>query len=80
LIDVWRTHVNDFTGYKTQYEASNHVCKFTGISSEVVGYDGAFYPPALECYLSSSSHSLADVSAYYSHLGMFDNAISGEIE
>lgn len=80
LIDVWRTHVNDFTGYKTRYESSSHMCKSTGMSSEVVGYDGAFYPPALEQYLSSSSHSLADVSAFYSHLGILDNAVSSEVD
>jgi len=76
LIDVWRTHINDFTGYKTRYEASTHICKYTGISSEVVDYDGAFYPPALERYLTSSGHTLSSISSYYQHLQFFDNDIS----
>lgn len=65
LIDVWRTHINDFTGYKTRYESSTHICKYTGISSEVVDYDGAFYPPALDRYLMSSDHTLSSLSSYY---------------
>ena len=47
LIDVWRNNTKDFTSYQTRYERSAHICKFTGISSEVVDYDGGFYPPAL---------------------------------
>lgn len=66
LIDVWKTNVRDFTSYSTRYEQSNHVCRYTNISSEVVDYDGAFYPPALDAYLERS-HQL---SSYYSHLNL----------
>lgn len=62
--NIWKSNVNDFTGYATRYESSNHICKYTGNWSEVVSYDGAFYPPALDAYLSSS-HTLDEVSAYY---------------
>ncbi len=52
LVDVWKTHVRDFTSYTTRYEQSNHICRYTNKWSEMVDYDGAFYPPALSTYLS----------------------------
>ena len=66
VIDVWKNNIPDFTGYITKYEDSNHIARYTGRWSEVVGYEGAFYPPALEKYLKSQS--LNSLSAYYSHL------------
>lgn len=37
--------------------------------SEVVGYEGAFYPPALDAYRKSSlPHGLNKIEKYYTHL------------
>lgn len=47
-IDLWKNNAVDYTGYVTRYEASNHYDSFTNEYSEVVDYDGLFYPPALE--------------------------------
>ena len=69
IVNIWKSNVHDFTGYTTRYESSNHMCKYTGVWSEVVDYDGAFYPPAIDLYLSSS-HTFNDVSTYYSHLNI----------
>ena len=38
----------DYSGYQSRYEDSNHVADNTQFVSEVVDYDGAFYPPAVE--------------------------------
>ena len=46
-VDAWKTNMQDYTGYQTEYESSTHLTE-GGISSEVVGYEGAFYPPAVE--------------------------------
>lgn len=67
-VDLWRHQVNDFTGYTTRYEQSNHVSKHTKLPSEVVDYDGLFYPPALEKYLEEPSYD--SIEEYYSHLNM----------
>lgn len=45
-IDVWRHNLVDYTGYVTRYETSEHTLDST--FSEVVDYDGAFYPPAID--------------------------------
>lgn len=72
LIDVWRNNIHDFTSYQTRYEQSNHICKYTGLSSVVVDYDGAFYPDALSSYFSSWNQLLSNdfLSTWYSHLNI----------
>jgi len=64
--------VPDLTGYRTRYETSNHLCRYTDVFSEVVDYDGAFYPPALKQYLDGKT-AVEDLDAYYKHLNMSDD-------
>lgn len=45
----------DFSGYTTRYEKSDNKDRTTGIFCEVVDYDGGFYPPAVEEYLSMNA-------------------------
>lgn len=72
----------DYSGYTTRYEYSDHY--HDTMSSEVVAYDGAFYPPALSSFRKDREEFIWQVSAgyvgsesestyfekYYSHLGM----------
>lgn len=72
----------DYSGYTTRYEYSDHY--HDTMSSEVVAYDGAFYPPALSAFISDGAEFIDQVSAgyvgsdseftyfekYYSHLGL----------
>ena len=53
VISVWSNNMKDFTSYSTRYESSNHICRYTTKFSEMVDYDGAFYPPALDALLST---------------------------
>ena len=73
VINVWKNNIYDFTGYSTKYEQSNHICEYTNRWSEVVGYEGAFYPPALEAYLKVSVKDVSHLSAYYAHLRIDEN-------
>ena len=68
VINVWKNNTLDFTGYSTKYEQSNHICEYTNRWSEVVGYEGSFYPPALEAYLKSTSRNVDSLNEYYAHL------------
>lgn len=71
VIDVWKFNINDFSGYQTRYEGSDHVCQYTSKWSEVVDYDGAFYPPALSAYrIKGASTNVSDLSVYYAHLNL----------
>ena len=73
VIDVWRNNTYDFTGYSTRYEQSNHICQYTQKWNEVVGYEGAFYPPAVEKYVSDPSSDVVSLSSYYDHLNLDKN-------
>ena len=46
--DISKPRYPDYSGYQSRYENSNHVADDTLFVSEVVDYDGAFYPPAVE--------------------------------
>lgn len=51
VINVWKTDSQffDTTGYASRYEVSQNQPKNVDLkSNEVVDYDGAFYPPAVE--------------------------------
>lgn len=77
LIDVWDNHLKEFTSYSTRYEQSNHFCRYTNLSSKVVDYDGAFYPPALSSYINTGSLS----PEYYNHLRLdADVELSSKID
>ena len=45
----------DYSGYKSGYEATIHTknIKTSTATNEVDGYDGAFYPPALDMFLNN---------------------------
>ena len=47
-LDLSKPRYPDYSGYQSRYEDSNHVADNTQFVSEVVDYDGAFYPPAVE--------------------------------
>lgn len=47
-IDISKPRYPDYSGYQSRYERSMHVADGTQFVSEVVDYDGAFYPPAVE--------------------------------
>lgn len=50
-INLWTNYQRsraDYSGYVTRYERSDNKSPATGDVNEVVDYDGAFYPPAIE--------------------------------
>jgi len=47
-LDLSQPRYPDYSGYQSRYEDSSHVADNTQFVSEVVDYDGAFYPPAVE--------------------------------
>ena len=77
IISVWRNNTIDFTSYATRYEQSDHVCRYTNTYNDMVDYDGAFYPPALDKYLRTKK-SLSAIDAFvneeYSHLNIANDA------
>ena len=46
-INIWKNHNLDYSGYTSTYEYSDHYSDINTITSEVVGYEGSFYPPAV---------------------------------
>lgn len=75
MVDVWKHSVCDYTGYMSRYEKSEHISRYTNKYSEVVDYDGAFYPPALEEYLNGDRVLSGSMYKYYRHLDI-DRSIS----
>lgn len=47
-LDLSRPRYPDYSGYQSRYEDSGHVADSTLFVSEVVDYDGAFFPPAVQ--------------------------------
>lgn len=43
----------DYSGYTTRYESSNHTDQEFELTSDIIDYEGAFYPPAVE-YLNNA--------------------------
>ena len=61
-IDAWRTNSIDYSGYVTDYERSSHISN-KKVWSEVVDYEGGFYPPAVDMFLdltTTDSRSVFD--------------------
>ena len=52
VINIWENNTIDFSGYTTRYEISKHIDENVSYS-EVVDYDGSFYPPAVEDYVKN---------------------------
>lgn len=50
IINTWSTGAMDYCGYRTRYEKSTNRIEVRSktIKHELVDYDGAFYPPAIE--------------------------------
>lgn len=58
VIDKWRyPDVWDFSGYTSRYEKSRHSPGTMVGFSEVVDYDGPFYPPAIEYLVRNGTGS-----------------------
>lgn len=60
-IGLWNDTGIDHTGYQTRYEASNHMA---GIRNDqfqkVVGYDGAFFPDAVDFWFKNGSQAVVE--------------------
>lgn len=64
-IDTWinaNKGLADYTGYLSRYEMSENYAPATGVQNEVVDYDGAFYPPALEEFRSLPTACISSVA------------------
>lgn len=64
-IDTWKHYKDglvDYSGYVSRYEKSDNIAKQSNIENEVVDYDGAFYQPAVNEFLSSANACINSVS------------------
>lgn len=58
IINKWmHPELMDYSGYTSRYEASHHQSTDSRLTSEVVDYDGPFYPPAVEFLLKDGVES-----------------------
>ena len=61
-INKWlNPNMIDYSGYTTRYESSTHTTSRSQISSEVIDYDGGFYPPAVDMMNQASATSMASL-------------------
>ena len=65
--------VYDYTGYTTKYESSNHQGIQNGKHSEVIDYEGAFYPPAVD-YLKAA-YSTEGHASFFRCLASISSAV-----
>ena len=61
-LDLSKPRYPDYSGYQSRYETSYHVADNTQLVSEVVDYDGAFYPPAVDWMNSNSTKAISSVN------------------
>jgi len=61
-INVAVNNQYDYSGYKTRYETTPHDGQY-----DVEGYDGIFFPPAMEDFLGDSESFIESVSSMISH-------------
>lgn len=62
--NTWMNTANglvDYTGYLSRYEKEDNRQSKTGIFNEVVDYDGAFYPPAIEMFHKNQKQCIESV-------------------
>lgn len=85
-INFWKNEGIDYSGYSTRYENSYHT-SIDGIFSEVIDYDGAFYPPAANLLKSNtkqwvmnniSSRNGELYKRFYKHLSPTDEELREE--
>ena len=58
--DFWKYNIPDFTGYMTRYEHEKHnLTDSCGTVSPLTGYDGLFYPSAIEEFVAAHERSMA---------------------
>lgn len=47
-LDISKQRGIDYSGYRSGYESSQHIANNERLVSEIVDYDGPFYPPAVD--------------------------------
>lgn len=57
LINIWQNPLNSNTDYQSRYEQVSHRTT-SGTESEVIGYDGLFYPNALYDFLRTNGNEV----------------------
>lgn len=89
VVDIWKNNAYDFSGYRTSYEVGQHASNINnGKIVECADYDGMFYPPALNEYITAYKvgklNSLtADIinrcgdfyTKYYKHLNLVNEEL-----
>lgn len=91
VINVWNTNTQffDTTGYVSRYELSQNQPKDLDIASnEVVDYDGAFYPPAVEmlrndfdgCLESLKNKEGDFYNRFFKHLSLNNTELNREYQ
>jgi len=75
IINLWKSDLYDWSGYKSKYETQNNVNEQSNKESPVAGFTGLFYPPALEEFLDNPDVFIMktqenDPESYYYHLNL----------
>lgn len=81
-IDLWVNNNLDYSGYTTRYEQSNHYSSTNTMTSEVIGYDGLFYPPAVEMFVKDADRCISSIDSLQRinlTKNAIENSISGDI-
>lgn len=91
VINIWLNNSFDFSGYQTSYEIGTHKSiQNSAIPSEVIDYDGPFYPPAVVDYINHRTEFVNSVKnreittntngsyyeKYFQHLNLSDADLS----
>ena len=85
-INTWLNNARDYSGYKSRYETSYHQIEVNNKTRihEIIDYDGAFFPPAIEQLLTNYDKCVEQVyngnlsddtsfyKKYYEHLELND--------
>ena len=60
-LNFWKYNILDFTGYVTRYEYEKHsLTDASGETSPLTGYDGMFYPSAVQQFIEAYERSKKD--------------------
>lgn len=63
LINIWKNPINCNTDYISKYEHVDHL--LNGIQLSTIGYDGLFYPPAVEDFIKTAEYTIDLTSKQY---------------